>query len=101
MTPSAHKNSTMAKSTATSPITLNNPAQPPYDSKNPIVSHAPIGKTLDDSVNKLHPNTANTEKTPENDDAMHLPDDELDDDTINSVDEPPLLIHSTMTWEIT
>ena len=86
MTPSAHENSAMEKSTATSSITFNNPDQPLDHSKVPGTSNATVGKVLA----KLQPNTVNTEKTMENNDAtMHLFDEDLDDDIIKSVATSP------------
>lgn len=52
----------------------------------PDVPFASIGMVPAASDNQLHPDTVNVEKAPENDDeTIHLSDDDSDDDSIKSV----------------
>ena len=83
MTPSSHESFTMEKYTTTTLTTLVNSFQPPYRSKTPDKTHTPTGKDLDTSVQKLHPNTVNTEKTPEHyDQTMYSSEDDPEEDSI-------------------
>ena len=86
MTPSAHENSTMAKSTATTPTTITNPVQSPSHLKTQDATHVPTAKDSNDSVQKLHPNTVHTSNTTPNDDQiMYPPEDRPEEESTTSV----------------
>ena len=70
MTPSAHENFTMAKSTATNATTITNTDHFPDHSNTQYATHASTPKDLNDSIQKLQPNTVNTSNTPPNDDQI-------------------------------
>ena len=53
MTPSAHENSTMVKSTVTNSNTYDNPVQPPDHSQTSDVSNVPYDMVLEASDQKL------------------------------------------------
>ena len=86
MTASVHKNSTMAKSTETSSITSNNPAQLLDYLKILDTSNVIIVKVLVTSDQNLQSNTINSENSPKDDDTtIDLSDGDSDNDCIESV----------------
>ena len=68
MTPSAHKNSTMAKSTTTNPTSTTNTNHSPDHPKPIAPTDAPTPNDSIDLSEKLQPNTENNTSTPPNDD---------------------------------
>ena len=88
MTPSAHENSTMAKSTATYPTINNNTVPSPYHPKIQDATHASTPKESNDLIQKLQQNTVNNSIITLNDDeTMSLSEDHLEEDTITSVND--------------
>ena len=97
MTPSAHKNFTMEKSTATRSNTSDNLTQPPDHSKTPDTSNEPNDKVLGVLNQNLHSKNKSSENTSEKDDIMAIQMINL----LNCTSPYLLQIHITTTREIT
>ena len=88
MTPSAHDNPTMAKSTATKPNHTTNPTQPPDHSKTTAATNAPTPSDSIDLNKKLQPNTDINAMTTLNDDETMTPsEDQPDDESITPTND--------------
>ena len=86
MTPSAHKNSIMAKSTTTNPNSTTNTNHFPDHPKTIAPTNAPTPNDSIDLSEKLQPNIENNANTPPNDDErMTFSDDQPEDNSITSV----------------
>ena len=88
MTPSAHENSTMAKSTATKPNPTTNTTQFPDHSKTTDATNATTPSDSIDLNKKLQPNTDINAMTTLNDDETMTPsEDQPDDESITPTND--------------
>ena len=96
MVPSAHENSIMIKSTATTSSTLTSCLPSLYHSKSLYATHALTAKDSIISVQNLKKSTVNFAKLTTDDQTMHSTDDHPDDDDVDSSTEfLTNLIHTT------
>ena len=88
MTPSAHENSIMAKSTTTNPNSTTNTNHFPDHPKTIAPTNAPTPNDSIDLSEKLQPNTENSVNIPQNDDEMMTPsNNHPEDNFITSVND--------------
>ena len=88
MTPNAHEKSTIAKSTATNLITINNTDPFLYHPKIQDATYASSPKDSNDFIQRLQQNTVNNSTTTLNDDKTMSPsEDHPEEDTLTSVND--------------